>query len=215
MSPGRRLVLIGVTVEAAVNAAGAPADFNQPAMAALQLSFWAFAPIALALILHDDWPTDRWLLFGLAAMATAAAAASALKIHDRAIEWGFAGWQAWLPVVYINGLILYGMRREHIAQSKDRESLPVDRRQLPPVVVAGKAPAGSAVGAVRPAPSSTPKLPPAGTTAKPKPGKPGGRQACIQLLEANPELKAAELAERVECSERTAARAIADFKAAA
>ena len=211
MTPGRRLVLIGVTVEAAVNAAGAPADFDAPAMATLQIGFWAFAPIALFLILHDDWPTDRWLLGLLSLMATAAAAASAFKIHDRAVEWGFAGWQAWLPVVYINGLILYGMRREHVTQTVAR----LERAESPagPVAPVGAEPAAAAVGAPLPVPSSPSKLAAGTAPAKQPVKKSGGKAACLQLLEVNPNLTDNQLAEQVECSPRTAARARAEFKA--
>lgn len=193
------MIAVGVTIEAAINAAGADTTLGPDV---LIVGFWALPPLILALVIHH-WPTDRYLIASTVAMAGCAAVASATKIHDRAVDWGVPeGWQAWIPVAFISGLIFHGMRMEYLAGNEAGDQGLTDTV----VAVVNKAPA--ALGALPPAPPATIAAPTATTAAK----KGGTKKDCLTHLAGHPGADAAELVATVGCSERTAYRAIAEHR---
>ena len=195
---GTMLVATGLVVSMAAQALAGPDTVEARAT-------WAYAPLALALVLHSMPKADgsrftmalRGLGFGLGA---AALAMSFKHSADWAALQGFGVW-AWLWPVTVDGFIAYGIGLREYA-----DRVTAEQAESGPLVASE--PLESPATAVHPrrdveAVSEAPTR----LRAVPEPVSPGSyRTAVAAVLAGTPGASDDEVADRVGCSAKTVAR---------
>lgn len=191
---GTALVVTGLVVSMVAQALAGPDTVEARAT-------WAYAPLALALVLHSMPRPDgsrftlalRGLGFGLGA---AALAMSFKHSAEWAASQGFGVW-AWLWPVTVDGFIAYGIGlREYASRQAGRsDESPVDAPLVP-----------SAPIVAEPAPKPATE-PPARLRAVPEvPASGSYRDKVAAALTRHPKASDDELADLIGCSSKTVAR---------